>query len=77
MAPTLNITGVSTNGDGNYTLNLVGIPGQLYVVEAATNIVTPTWVPIGTNAAGTNGLWTFTDLEATNYPSRFYRTATP
>ena len=74
---TLNITGVSTNGDGNYILSLAGIPGETYIVEATTNIVTPTWVPIGANVAGPNGLWTFIDLDSTNYPSRFYRTTVP
>jgi len=28
---------------------------------------------ISTNTADVNGLWEVTDLQATNYPNRFYR----
>ena len=55
------------------TLWLAGIPGRTYYVQASTNMTA--WVDISTNVAGTNGLWNVVDADATNYPSRFYRTS--
>jgi hypothetical protein len=71
------ITGIATNVDGTVTITFAGIPGQVYVVEATPDMVTPTWVPIATNPAGPNGLFQYTDMDAPSYPSRFYRTAIP
>jgi hypothetical protein len=31
------------------------------------------WTPVSTNTADINGLWQFTDTQATNYTQRFYR----
>jgi hypothetical protein len=68
------VSGV-TIGDGSVTLNFMGMPGSNYWVEAATNLTPPVnWIPLSTNVAGTNGLWQFTDTQATNILQRFYRT---
>src|SRR6185369_6138986 len=75
---TQNIIGIVTNLDGNVTINFAGIPGRNYLVQAATNLAPPViWQTLSTNAAGTNGLWSFADLEATNYAQRYYRSAKP
>jgi hypothetical protein len=74
---THTIAGISLNGDGSKTITFAGIPTQTYAVEAATDLTAPVWVPIGTGTAGANGLFQFTDSEASIYPSRFYRTALP
>ncbi len=42
------------------------------VVEASTNLGSPVWTPITTNAL-VNGRYPFSDFNWTNYPSRFYR----
>ena len=42
------------------------------VMEAATNLVTPTWLPVLTNPM-VNGTNFFHDAKWTNYPYRFYR----
>lgn len=44
------------------------------VVQACTSLANPTWQPLQTNLlrAG-NGVGTFTDLQWSNYPARFYR----
>ena len=42
------------------------------VVEACTNVTSPTWSPISTNTV-TDGSTYFSDSDWTNYPSRFYR----
>jgi len=68
------IANVAANFDGSFTLNLLGMPGYTYVLEASTNLGGLNgWVPVATNTLGTNGLWQFTDPQATNYLQQFYR----
>jgi hypothetical protein len=69
-----NITSVAANPAGSFTLNLAGAPGQTFVLEATTNL-TPSacWLPVDTNTPGANGIWQFSDSQATNFPQRFYR----
>jgi phospholipase C len=55
---TQNITGLIPSG-GNLIINFASVPNSTNVVEWATNLFTPVWTPIGTNIAGTNGLWQF------------------
>jgi hypothetical protein len=42
------------------------------VVEAATNLANPDWIPVSTNTL-TGGTNYFSDPQWTNYPGRFYR----
>jgi hypothetical protein len=42
------------------------------VVEAATNLANPIWIPVATNTL-VNGTNAFTDSAWTKYPKRFYR----
>ncbi|MGC9941989.1 MAG: protease pro-enzyme activation domain-containing protein, partial [Verrucomicrobiota bacterium] len=59
---------------GGIALNLTGAPGQTYVLETTTNLISPmTWLPVATNTLGTNGIWQFTDPQAANFAQRFYR----
>jgi BspA type Leucine rich repeat region (6 copies) len=47
------------------------------VVQAATNLASPVWIPVSTNPL-TGGTNYFSDPQWTNYPGRFYRvTSTP
>jgi Bacterial Ig-like domain (group 3)/MBG domain (YGX type) len=73
----VTIVDILRQADGTMHLDFSGTPGYVYMIEATTNL-TPTivWTVLGTNAADTNGLFNFTDLQATNYSSRFYQTAT-
>ena len=48
-----------------------------YQSQASTNWSTMDWTSLATNVAGTNGLPSFTDLDATNHAVRSYRTVTP
>jgi hypothetical protein len=73
-----NITGITTLPDGNAQISFAGVPGRNYVVQAATNLSPPIfWQTLATNAAGTDGLWSFVDVDSTNYPARYYRSALP
>src|ERR1700722_14771405 len=72
----VNITGLATLADGTTEISFAGIPGRTYLIQAATNLTpTITWTTIGTNTAGTNGLFQFNDLNSTNFVNRYYRTA--
>jgi hypothetical protein len=46
------------------------------VVEAATNLANPVWLPVSTNTL-TGGTNYFSDPQWTNYPGRFYRLRSP
>jgi hypothetical protein len=46
------------------------------VVQAATNLANPVWIPVSTNTL-TGGTSYFSDPQWTNYPARFYRLRSP
>ena len=74
IAVAFAVIAVAPGNGGGLTLNLTGAPGQAYVLETTTNLNLPvTWLPIATNMLGTNGLWQFTDPQATEFTQRFYR----
>jgi hypothetical protein len=75
VSPT--VVGAVIEADGNVAISFAGAPNYTYWVQATTNLSSPDWVTISTNTAGTNGLWNYTDLAATNYAQRFYRSAQP
>jgi len=73
--PQISATG---NANGSVTLNLLTAPNISSEVQAATNLTPPVvWQSLGTNVPGTNGMWQFTDSNASQWPARFYRTSTP
>ena len=65
----------------HFTMEIRGIVGQLYVVEASTNFVV--WTPVATNAMPASMIWLFVDQDSLTFPYRYYRvrfdpqTATP
>jgi hypothetical protein len=69
----LSITSMKPTADGNFGFTFVGVPGDSYMLEGATNLLAPVWLPIFTNTADVNGVLQFEDGNATNYPARFYR----
>ena len=69
------ITSITQQPDGNMEIMSSGIPGATYWIQASTDLAA--WTTIGTNTADTNGIILFLDQNATNYTSRFYRTAAP
>ncbi len=61
--------------DGTVQLNFTGTPGYVYMIEAAMNLTPPiAWTMLSTNAADTNGVFSFIDDNATNYNDRYNRT---
>ena len=53
------------------TLRLRGSPGQVYHLEASTDLLH--WVKLGTVTAASTGLGEFTDRDKNLYPRRCYR----
>ena len=65
------------NSDRSLSLNFVSQPNSTNVVLCATNLSPPVvWQSLSTNIAGANGDWQFTDINAVNYQTRFYRSVT-
>jgi uncharacterized repeat protein (TIGR03803 family) len=51
-----------------------GVPGRLHVIEATTNLGTPTvWTSLATNAISPGGTFIFTDPASSSLSRRFYR----
>jgi hypothetical protein len=51
-----------------------GTPGYFYALQTATNLIGPAnWQAFITNAADSNGNWTFIDSNSVASPARFYR----
>jgi len=65
--------GVSANG---FAFTIAWATNATLVVEACLDLASPAWSPIATNTPW-SGTWQFTDLEWTNYPTRFYRVRSP
>jgi BspA type Leucine rich repeat region (6 copies) len=64
-----NGLGVQSSGFG-FTISWA--TNTSVVVEAATNLANPVWVPVSTNTL-TGGTSSFSDPQWTNYPGRYYR----
>ena len=63
--------------DNLVTITFSGTPGGTYLVQASTNLASPTaWQTISTNTAAANGQWTLLE-STTNYVQRFFRSAKP
>lgn len=71
-ASVLVFTGIQVSRTGAL-LDMSGTPGQIYVIEAATDLQNPSWQAISTNAAGSSGSFQFLDRAAPSYPMRYYR----
>jgi hypothetical protein len=65
--------GVKSNQFG---FSIAWSSGQTVVIQAATNLSNPIWIPLTTNSL-TRGTCYFSDPLWTNYPRRFYRLTTP
>ena len=64
--------------DGNFQLTFTGGDnGVSYVIQGNGDLSNPVWSNLSTNTATMSGIQSYTDLGATNYPVRFYRTVIP
>jgi hypothetical protein len=73
LPPTLNL---GVGSPGTLQLSANSVTGLNYVVEVATNLANPFWVPVLTNNTGVNGLVNF-QTNATSTAQQFYRLVFP
>ena len=62
--------------NGQMLLTGYGAALTTYSVQATTNLAGGSWVTLTTTNSDDGGLFSFMDKDATNYPCRFYRSAT-
>ncbi|HEX5220507.1 MAG TPA: phosphatidylinositol-specific phospholipase C domain-containing protein [Verrucomicrobiae bacterium] len=70
---------VTAPGSGNVQFSFNNLSGLSFTVLASTNVAAPlnTWVNLGPVVEASPGTFLFTDLQATNYPQRFYKVQGP
>ena len=64
----LDMSNISTTGT---KLTMAGVPGNVYQIQASTNLVN--WAILNSVTADPAGMIQVTDPAAKNYPNRFYR----
>jgi hypothetical protein len=67
----ITLTDVRVSGSGAFQFTYTNGSGQSFSVYASTNLIN--WLPIGTAAQISPGLYQFSDPSATNLPKRFYQ----
>ena len=61
---------------GNAQLTCTGVPDQTYVLQASSNLASPSsWTNVATNKMDSTGVFVWLERDAAQYPCRFYRTA--
>jgi hypothetical protein len=70
VVPPATVAGATILPNGNFQFNLGGTTGGIYQIQASTDLVN--WVTIQSNGPFT-GTLIFTDTNAAQFPSRFYR----
>jgi hypothetical protein len=75
--PTFQTTNASFGVQSNqFSLTIIGTTNIPVVIEACTNMSTDAWIPIRSFNL-TNGTFSFSDPQWTNYPDHFYRLRSP
>jgi len=77
----VTLGGMKKLGNGTSQFSFLNSPGQSFTVFASPDLAAPldTWTPVGSSveAPAGSGQYQFTDSNATNNPSRFYRVRSP
>jgi hypothetical protein len=63
--------------EGGAAIQYTGTPRQPYILQANDSLDSGGWSNISTNQSDAGGNGNFRDASAKNYPTRFYRIATP
>jgi hypothetical protein len=63
---------VSSLGNGTFLVQLAGIPGYTYTVQATASLASPSWQAVGTATADNSGIVNFLDSPPGGI-QRFYR----
>jgi hypothetical protein len=70
-----NLTGLVVLPNGHVVVQFAGVPNRTYSVQASTDL--QNWNTIGSATTGSNGQFSFEDVDAGNFSQRFYRTSYP
>ena len=73
--PNASTVSIALQPDGTPAITLSGNTNQIYVLQASFDM--NSWTSLSTNLTDANGLFTYVDTDATNYPQRFYRGVAP
>jgi hypothetical protein len=74
---TVQIRSVTLQPNGSVKLQFQAWPGVNYTLQASTNLAASAWQNLSTLVPSFDGTFDFTDLEAPNYRTRFYRLVWP
>jgi len=74
-----NVTGSSISSGGAFQLSFTNLSGLGFTVLGSTNVALPVaqWTVLGAPVENPPGRYQFTDPQATNNPTRFYRVRSP
>jgi hypothetical protein len=69
----------SINREDSGKVKLVGhgVAGEAYTVQSKADLVTASWIGLGTATANAEGMLQFEDVDAPGFTSRFYRLVQP
>jgi len=71
-------TAISLSSGGTLTLTATGAASQVYWLLGASDLApSAAWTPLATNTASADGVCTFSPLDTTSAPRRYYRLRTP
>lgn len=73
VLPLVKFTSISNAPDGTIAMRAIGQATTNYIFQANTDLLTTNWLTLGTNSAGTNGIFNLLDPDAANFSRRFYR----
>lgn len=76
LPQTILITSIRLEGDAA-AIQYTGTPRQPYILQANDSLDSGGWSNLSTNQSDAGGNGNFSDAAAKNYPTRFYRIATP
>jgi RNA polymerase sigma factor (sigma-70 family) len=76
LPQTILITSIRLNGDAA-AIQYSGTPRQQYILQANDSLDAGGWSNISTNQSEASGNGNFSDADAKNHTTRFYRIATP
>ena len=72
-----SLSNVTPSGGGGFQFTVQSGSVRTTLVQATTNLADPTsWVTIATNPP-TSSTFNFTDVNASQFPTRFYRVLSP
>ncbi len=69
--PTPTLSKPAMDAEKRFTMEIGGVVGQCYAVEASTDLLA--WTSLVTNTMPANAVWLFVDSDKATMPRRFYR----